>query len=445
MYKVYKTGINTKPLISWSFDWLMFACLLGLLMIGLLAVRSATASFDDANAYFYKQIIALIVGLTGLIIISNINYQIWAGYAYYLYGLGIVLLVLVLITGATMRGTRGWFDFKVFYLQPSEFVKPCIVLALAAYLHKRYNQMATLGSLFWPGIIGVLPCGLILLQPDLSGVLAVFPALFVMLYLSGARLVHLGGAAFFLMISVSIPLTSTFLKLKYAAFPVAAALIKILNGGWNGIAALFALCLLTFALWWFLRELRVMIPKYILFGFLAILVGGAFNSYIVGRVMKDYQRKRLIAFIDPRIDPLGSGYNIRQSVIAVGSGKLFGKGYGEGTQSRLGFLPERHTDFIFAVIAEEFGFFRTIAVLLLYWIMVWRSYMLTTQIRDNFGKLLGCGITTLLAFGGAANFGVVLSMFPVAGVPLPFVSYGGSSLVANLCMMGLLFSMHEKN
>jgi len=205
---------------------------------------------------------------------------------------------------------------------------------------------------------------------------------------------------------------------------------------WSGV------CLSLAGGWWFLRKWRVFIPSLTLFCSLAVVVSGVAGSFAVKKALKDYQRKRLIAFVDPSVDPLSAGYNILQSEIAIGSGRFFGKGFLGGSQTQLGFLPEKHTDFIFSLLAEEWGFIGALIILLLYFFVVWRSFEIALAARERFGRYLAVGLGTIFAFTGIVNIGMVMGLMPVTGLPLPFVSYGGSSLVGAYLAVGLLLSIH---
>lgn len=168
---------------------------------------------------------------------------------------------------------------------------------------------------------------------------------------------------------------------------------------------------------------------------------GAAAAPVLFHLLKDYQKARLLVFINPNADPLGAGYTIIQSKIAIGSGGLWGKGFLSGTQNRLNFLPERHTDFIFGVIGEEGGFVAGAAVLALFWVIVSKGFSITAQTPDRFGSQLACGVTTLLAVHVVVNLGMTMGLLPVVGVPLPLVSYGGSSLIATMTCIGLLLNI----
>ena len=162
---------------------------------------------------------------------------------------------------------------------------------------------------------------------------------------------------------------------------------------------------------------------------------------IMWHFLKDYQKMRLMVFLDPNVDPLGSGYHIIQSKIAIGSGMLTGKGLFEGTQSQLNFLPENHTDFIFAVVGEELGFIGATVLLLLYLIVLWRGILIALDASDVFGRLLAIGVTSMFAFHILVNVGMTTGIMPVTGIPLPFMSYGVSSLTTNLLAIALLLNI----
>jgi rod shape determining protein RodA len=194
--------------------------------------------------------------------------------------------------------------------------------------------------------------------------------------------------------------------------------------------------------WWIMRRLRLYIPALYLWTTLGLIAVGCVGAVGVDHAIKDYQRKRLIAFVNPELDPLGGGYNVRQSQIAIGSGQVFGKGYTHGTQSQLGFLPSRHTDFIFSVIGEELGFLRSVIVLFFYFMIAWRSFDTALVARDRFGGLVASGFGAMFAFYAMLNLGMTMGMAPVAGVPLPMVSYGGSSVVSSMLQIGIVLSIH---
>ncbi|MFN3966304.1 MAG: FtsW/RodA/SpoVE family cell cycle protein, partial [Endomicrobiia bacterium] len=345
----------------------------------------------------------------------------------------------VLIIGKTIRGSRAWIDFGWFTFQPSEITKVLFVLALAGFLDKNSKELYKWQQLILPILMLFGNVGLILLQPDFSSTLVYFPVFLVMLYCAGANILHLYSLIFYGLISISIPLLRTLLVpiLKKNSFLFGVLDYKI---------ELLYLVLLTglflFLLWWFLKRWKIEIPIFYFIFVYILFISGIFSSYFVGKSIKEHQRKRLVVFINPKVDPLGSGYNIIQSKIAVGSGKIFGKGLFNGTQAQLGFLPAQHTDFIFSLISEEMGFVFSIIMIILYGLFLWRIVNIAYTSRDRYGSLVACGFGAMFAFYIIVNIGMVVGLMPITGLPLPFVSYGGSSLISSLICLGILLSIN---
>lgn len=284
--------------------------------------------------------------------------------AYPAYGAVLVLLVVVEAIGAVGGGAQRWIDLGFMQLQPSEFMKPCIVLVLATFYNSLPAGMTgTWRALAPAGLLIGMPVGLVLLQPDLGTSLAIVFGGIVVMFLAGLP------ARWFV-------------------------------GG--GIAAAIA----------------------------------APIAYFVG--LHDYQRARVTTFLDPESDPLGTGYHITQSKIAIGSGGLTGKGFGQGSQSHLNYLPEPHTDFVFATMAEEWGLLGGLLVLLVFGIVLRWGWTVTRQAPDRFAALLAGGMTATIFFYVAINLLMVMGLAPVVGIPLPFMSHGGSSMMTNMVCIGTL-------
>ena len=346
-----------------ALDPLLLLTAIALVAFGILAVYVAGTENQQANAI--NQGLGVVVGLVGAVPLALIDYRIWQRYLYYVYGTVVLMLVAVLLIGTVRGGAQRWIDFGPIQVQPSEFAKLLVVVALASYLvqkpvHENKNFLKALGFM-------ALPAGLVFLQPDL-GTALVFGALFVaMAYIGGARIRQIG------------------------VLTVAGA-------------ALFAL---------------------------AVKLG----------VLAEYQIARLTAFLDPT----GSsdlGYHVAQSKMAIGSGGFTGKGLSETTTlSNLGFLPEDHTDFIFSNLAERMGFAGSALLLFLFFVFIWRILRVATISRDRFGVLLAVGIATIFLFHVFVNIGMAMGIMPVTGLPLPFISYGRSSLVVSILSLGLLQSI----
>lgn len=357
-------GIFRWREIITSIDWVMLLSALLLSGTGLAMLFSATYAEGPASPLFVRQSIVVVVGVVLAIILSQFPYHAIKRYAFILYGLGLAGLFAVEATGRIIRGTISRLELFGFQIQPSEFIKITIIIAVAALLAhtKRTGVAASLKTAILVGI----PAAMVASEPD-TGMAAIYGAI------------------------------------------------------WLGL-------LLFWRLPW--RHLVVI-------GALAALGGLLAWQY----VFLDYQKARLFSFINPSADPLGRGYNVSQSIVALGSGQLLGRGLGHGPQSQLKFLPERHTDFILASIGEELGFVGVALVLLLYLVMLWRIMRIARQTSDPFGRLLAVGVFIALSFGLFVSAGMNMGLLPVTGIPLPLVSYGGSNLLTTFILLGLVESI----
>jgi rod shape determining protein RodA len=426
-------------------DWPLFAAVLALSLTGLFFIYSATAQSGGGPGFLARQSAALVLGLAGMAVCVVVPYQVLSTYARGIFWTSIGVLLLLLVFGVRLRGSRSWFHFHWFYFQPVELTRLALVVAMAAYADERFREMRDWRGLLVPFAMTGLHIGLVLLQPDLSSVIVLAPMTLAVLYSAGAPGGTLVAVVAVGAIALGIPLGDTFFSSvgdRFAdsrtlgwlkrAFTETVPFFQL----WGGVCAALGLG------WWFLRKWRIAISGLGLVVALAVVVAGVGGSFGVKHALKDYQKKRLIAFIDPTLDPLSAGYNILQSEIAVGSGRVFGKGYLSGSQSQLGFLPERHTDFIYSVLAEEKGFAGAVFVLGLYFFVVWRAFDIAAAARDRFGRFLAVALGTFLGFSGLVNIGMVMGLMPVTGLPLPFLSYGGSALVGSFLAVGLLQSIH---
>lgn len=425
-----------------NIDWVLLFSTLAIVLTGIFMIRSTEAA--TGTGFFLRQSVAATIGFVGMIIAFLIPYQVYRTYAKPLYVLMILLLISVLVMGVNLRGTKGWFRLGPIYFQAVELAKLTFVLSLSAYLDQRI-QWYSPQSLVTPFLLAMVPIGLILIQPDLSSSLVFFPATLIMFYVSGARTLHLAGVCLVGGITAGVPLISTYLDLigeEIFSHPVLYFFARALKGGWPGLWLFLGVCLTLFIVWWFMRQMRVYVPSLYLWVTLFLLGLGTLGAIASEKAIKDYQRKRLVAFVNPELDRLGGGYNVRQSQIAIGSGRILGKGYGKGTQSRLGFLPSRHTDFIFSVIGEELGFLRALIVMIFYFLVIWRGFEISLVSRDRFGSLVSTGFASMFAFYAMLNLGMTMGLAPVAGVPLPMVSYGGSSVLSSMLSVGIMLSIH---
>lgn len=427
------------------FDWLLFADILILCLLGLATVYSASLRFGRPEIYLGKQLAAFSIGFGALFLLATLNYQIFSQHARVIFAFSLTLLVLVLLAGSTFKGTKAWFVIGPFAFQPSEISKLLTILVLSSWCDKNSRELRHWSGLLVPFCIVLCPVGLILLQPDFGSTLVYFPILIGILFIAGARVLYLAvivfqglmaAAAFFLR--TVLALSPDFLETHF----VWNYIYQGMSFGKEFLVIHFFLALALALLWWLARELRLRIPGfYFVCAFLMIALGWVSGS-VFSRSLKDYQRKRLVVFFKPGIDPLGSGYHVIQSVVALGSGKFFGKGLFSSTQGRLGFLPEQHTDFIFSILGEELGFIVSGFVILLYLLLIWRCIAIAGDSRDRFGSLVAVGIGSMFAFYTILNLCMVMGLAPVTGLPLPFLSYGGSSLVSSLAAAGILLSIH---
>jgi len=345
-------------------DWFLFSSMLLLAILGLAAIISTTFQ-DGLQDFVIKQIIAVILGLVLFFILIILDYRIFQNYAYVLYGIFAISLVLVLFLGTIFQGTKGWFNLGFFQFQPAEFMKIALIIILARYFVYAKKQ-STLKHIIISGTIMAIPSFLIMLQPDMGSALVLVVIWFGMLLISG-------------------------LKRSYV---------------------------LTI-----------------------VFIGLALASVVWNFFLYDYQKNRITSFINPENDPLGQGYNMIQAKIAIGSGELSGQGLGHGSQSQLKFLPAQHTDFIFAVISEELGFIGSAFLLILFFVLIFRILRTAMKARDEFGLMVCCGIAIGFTFQILVNIGMNLSIMPIAGVPLPLVSYGGSAMIASLISLGIVQSI----
>jgi len=427
-------------------DWRLVGGAAALVAIGTLTIASAAGHLAGGFQLLARHFFALGLGVLAFLAGMGLNYQVYQDQSRLAYGLALAVLIAVLLFGDTLRGTRGWFRLPWFSIQPSEIARLLILFVLAEYLSRRdtraYELRTTLGAL----ALMMPPMLLILLQPDLSCLLVLFPAILVVLFCAGATVWHLAALAGCGTLTFVLPLIWTYLSLKpeKIASGLEGWLWSLSSFGLPFLLALAAVAAALAGLTWVLNRLRLGVPWTVPVAVFLVVGSGLVGGVCVQHALKDYQRKRFLSFIAPEADPLGSGYNLRQSQIAVGSGGLWGKGMFSSTQTRLGFLPERHTDFIFAVIGEETGFLGALLTLGLYLYLLWRLVVAARLARDDFGYLLACGLVGLFGTHLVVNTGMAVGLVPVVGVPLPMVSYGGSSLVASLWALGVAQSIYAR-
>lgn len=357
-----------------NFDWVTFAAVVVISIIGAMTIFSATRLPEKLiqSPLFIKQLLWIAVGICGLFIFMGFDYIWFSRLSVLFYIIGIILLIIVLVTGRVGMGAQRWISLGPLSFQPSEFFKIAFVIMLANILSLMRSPLGMSALLRIFVLVVLLPFVLLVKQPDL-------------------------GTAVVLMLIFVAVLFSKGLQTRVAAILITIGLISL-----------------------------------------------PFIGEIMWTGLKGYQKNRLIAFLDPETDPSGIGYQINQSKVAIGSGQVLGKGFLKGTQGPFRFLPERHTDFIFAVFAEEWGFVGSAVLMLLYLILLLRGIDTARKAKDEFGKLLALGVTYMFAVYFFINIGMTLGMTPVVGIPLPFMSYGGTALLSNFLAAGILINVRTR-
>lgn len=358
-------------------DWPLMFILLLCAALGMTVMHSAAGGGMDGR--FADQARNFLVALAAMWVVALIPPNRLMRLAVPVYVVGIALLLAVHFAGVTSKGATRWLNIGFTRIQPSEMLKIAVPLMLAWYFH-RHEGAVRIRDFLVAGLLLALPCGLIVLQPDLGTALLVFGAGFFVIYFA--------GLSFKLLIPVvlacAIAIGAVVYNESYLCSP---------NVAWPGL--------------------------------------------------HDYQKHRICTLLDPNTDPLGKGFHTIQSMIAVGSGGLYGKGYMKGTQSHLDFIPEHTTDFIYAVYSEEFGLYGGVAILVLYGLLIARGLTIAAGGATQFGRLLAGSLTMMIFLYVFVNIGMVTGILPVVGVPLPFMSYGGTALFTMGVACGMLMSVRR--
>ena len=340
-----------------------------LLLATLAIIASSCAMIFSASSggagLVEKQVMWAILGLIGAAVVASIDHTLYHRYVGKFYIIMIFALIAVLKLGHSAKGAQRWIGVGSFQVQPSEFAKIIMIIALAVFLVRRQEESRSMKTFLHSLAYLAVPTLLIFKQPDLGTSLVLFSIWIVMIFVMGTDIKNI---------------------LLFA-----------------GVGLVFGLV--------------------------------AWNT---PGLLKDYQKNRVITFVDPTADPLGSGYHVTQSRIAIGSGQMLGKGFMKGTQRELNFIPEQHTDFIFTVVGEETGFVGAAGLVLLYLVILWRGLNIMAATEDATGRAIAAGVVGMFLFHIFINLGMTLGVMPVTGVPLPMFSYGGSSLMANMMAIGLL-------
>lgn len=428
-----------------GFDYIMFFSIVFIVLIGITLIYSGTHGIEWARDIWMKQAIWFGIGLVGMICAVLFDYQLLGKYSKIIYIVVLVLLACVLFEPA-VRSAKSWFNLGPISFQPAELAKLATIIVLAEYLSTKKDGLNTLSDLLPAiGLVG-LPILMILMQPDLGTTLVFLPIFLMMLYITGIRAIYLATLTSTGVLIIIITLFVSWVEIqpKLVNIGIISFLYKIFGFGCLEYSIIFLIILLAIiaGIYYAIKVFFVAEIKFTNFLLSYIIIAvSMFSSLLIDSFLKEYQRKRILVFIDPNIDPLGAGYNIIQSKIAVGSGQLFGKGLLNGTQNQLGFLPERQTDFIFSVLGEELGFIGATVLLFLFCVIAYRGIAIAFSSRDRFGCLLATGIISMIAVQIFINIGIATGIMPVTGLTLPLVSYGGSSLFITMVSLGIVLNI----
>jgi len=399
-----------------NIDWITVGFYILFVFLGWLNIYAVVYDPESVNNIFDfsinsgKQLMWIGGAFILIVMILVIDYKFYSAFSYIFYGLSMLILLLTIFMGTEVNGSKSWLDLGIVRVQPAEFAKFTTALALARYLGTLGVNIERFDVMFKAGILLLIPCALILLQNETGGML-VFSAFVLVMYREG-----LPGTL--LLIGVFV----TLLFVLTLAVGVDPILI--------GLSVLFALIILYFII----NRLRMTRKQLtnrlvVILAIYGLSLGFVFGVHkIFFEVLQEHQRNRIMVLFDTELDIRDVGYHVHQSKIAIGSGDFFGKGFLEGTQTKFDFVPEQSTDFIFCTIGEEHGWFGSTVLIALYVFFMMRLVFLAERQKDSFSRIYGYSVASIILFHFMVNIGMTIGLFPVIGIPLPFFSYGGSSL-----------------
>ncbi len=395
--------------LSDKFDFGIFISASLLIIIGLIAIYSSTFNHPTMSGNFNRQLVFSIVGFIIFFVTYSLPNNSFRMITTPTYLFSLLLLIVVMVIGRKVSGARSWLDLGPFGFQPSEFAKIGTILAMSAYLSRKNTDIDSFKDILITLGIGFIPVVLILLEPDMGTSLVFLGTILILIFWKGISLF---------------------------------GLFIVLSPGFVAIAALFGF-------YYFLASLLIVIIVLLFFrkdlffsgSIFALNLGAGFFTDYLYNALSPHQQKRIQSFIDPNTDPLGAGYNTIQAKVAIGSGGLFGKGYLQGNQTQLQYIPEQWTDFIYCVIGEEFGFIGSILVLVIFLYLFLRILKVASATKDEFLSLTIIGILSVYIIHYLINIGMVVGILPVIGIPLPFVSYGGNAMLSLFLFIGLAQSV----
>lgn len=451
-----------------NMDWTTFSIYIGLITVGLLMVY--TVDYDESafarnflNTTAGKQAIWMVISVVAFFLITLIEWKFWQTFSYLIYGLSIFLLVAVLFFGTNIKGATSWFTFGSFSFQPAEIAKFGTSLALANFLSNYNMDIREFRTQLIAFVIFLFPMGLILLQPD-AGSALVFMSFTIMLYREGLNPIYFVLGAFvggMLLAGFVFPVKFVALGLIWAFTTILMLNLKTQKWLWTlGALGFFVVGVLfiqqdQFRLIFFASAFVLLTLSLIIWsqkkGRLAftlntaILVGVGISflaNYAFTEILEPHQQDRINVWLQPeKCDPRGSLYNVLQSKMAISSGGLQGKGFMQGTLTKLNYVPEQSTDFIFCTIGEEQGFLGSFGIIALYFLLLYRITVLAERQRSGFSRRYAYAIAGILFIHYLINIGMTMGLMPIIGIPLPFISKGGSSLLGFTIMLAVLLKL----
>ncbi|MEA5570971.1 rod shape-determining protein RodA [Calothrix sp. UHCC 0171] len=419
----------SRPNSRWNYwlkpwqqvDWLLFFLIVGISFFGGIMIRSTELAQGLVDWWWHLLVAG--IGTVIALVLARIRYENFLQFHWFTYGLTNFSLIAVMLIGSKAKGAQRWISILGFNVQPSEFAKIFMIITLAALLHK--TTASTLPAVFRVLAFTVVPWALVFLQPDLATSLVFGAIVLGMLYWANANpgwlVLLISPIIAAILFSIQWPFTIAFTK--YLVFGPLGLIWAVAMGivGWQtlpwrryGLSAIGA---------WALN-----------------MLGGEISIFLWDN-LKPYQKNRLTSFLNPDTDLLGTGYHQYQSRIAIGAGEWFGWGLNKGPMTQLNFVPEQHTDFIFSSVGEEFGFIGCLVLLFVFAVVCLRLLHIAQNAKDNFGSLLAIGVLSMIVFQVIVNVGMNVGLAPVAGIPLPWMSYGRSAMLTNFISLGIVESV----
>ncbi|MDR0706318.1 MAG: rod shape-determining protein RodA [Treponema sp.] len=425
-----------------SMDFLLLLAVGALTVTGIFFIYSSgiSSTGEQTSDEYIKQIVWGSVGFVFIVALVLIDYKRLYNISLYLYAAILLALLYTVLFGKLVNGARAWLGIGSFGVQPSEFAKIITIVLLARYLDASKRKSSSFKRFFVSCVIVFVPMGLILIQPDFGTSLVFIPILLVMTFIAGVRVRYVIFLTVWIGLTgilMALPLWQTHI-MKMSFSPIMLLLdVKFIAAVCAALVIIGIVAIIGYLLYkkpyffWIIYSITMLILSF----------GASFAAH---KVLKDYQIMRLIVFLDPQIDPQGAGWNIIQSTTAIGSGGLMGRGFLQGTQSHYRFLPQQSTDFIFSIFSEESGFVGGLIVFALFLVINLRFVRIMRLASNAFGMYITAGLSSVFAFHFLVNIGMAMGIMPITGIPLIFMSYGGSALLAAMIGIGLVESIYVR-